>query len=272
MVSTTPMKSVVRSICKRKKARVLGKVQVVRREEYEGLAVDTKVELIRTLVPRGLMHVQQLLDDEVTALAVRIASGRNAYDDVPVGGDAVSPWIDGPPADWQFGALSTDSAATSLLAVHAPRSVARLVRAVLATVRRAIERRTGRLPSAGEAFEAMLDHAFDAWAPPGSRPRAAHRIFARDGWRCTGPGCSSFQTSTTTTSSFDPPAVAMIRRTARRSARGIISAGFTPGSCAAAAPRPPGCAFELGGRFHGPPLVTFGPGGRIESRGRTTMP
>jgi transposase-like protein len=63
------MRSVVRSVRKRKKARVLGEVQVVGREKYEGLAVDTKVELIRALVPLGLMHVQQLLDDEVTALA-----------------------------------------------------------------------------------------------------------------------------------------------------------------------------------------------------------
>jgi putative transposase len=75
------MKSVVRSSRKRKKARVLGKVQVVRREEYEGLEVDTKVELIRTLVPLGLMHVQQLLDDEVTALA----GARHARQDGGVG-------------------------------------------------------------------------------------------------------------------------------------------------------------------------------------------
>jgi transposase-like protein len=62
------MRSVVRSVRKRKKARVLGEVQVVRREEYAGLEVDTKVELIRALVPLGLMHVQQLLEDEVEAL------------------------------------------------------------------------------------------------------------------------------------------------------------------------------------------------------------
>jgi transposase-like protein len=62
------MRSVVRSVRKRKKARVLGEVQVVRREEYARLEVDTKVELIRALVPLGLMHVQQLLEDEVEAL------------------------------------------------------------------------------------------------------------------------------------------------------------------------------------------------------------
>jgi hypothetical protein len=102
---------------------------------------------------------------------------------VTAGVDAVSAGIDRPTAERQIGAHSTDSAATSLLFLHAPRPVAQLLRAVLSTVRRAIERRKGRLPSAGEAFEAMLDHACDAWAPPGSRPRAAHRIFARAGWR-----------------------------------------------------------------------------------------
>lgn len=63
------MSSVLRSIGKRKKSRVLGRVQVVRRDEYEAMDLDTKVEMIRTLVPLGLMHVHELLDREVTALA-----------------------------------------------------------------------------------------------------------------------------------------------------------------------------------------------------------
>jgi len=63
------MSSFVRSVRKRKKSRVLGKVQVVRRDEYEGMELDTKVEMIRSLVPLGLMHVHELLDREVMALA-----------------------------------------------------------------------------------------------------------------------------------------------------------------------------------------------------------
>ena len=63
------MSSVLRSVRKRKKNRKLGKVEIVDREEYGELALDAKVELIRTLVPLGLMHVQELLDQEVTALA-----------------------------------------------------------------------------------------------------------------------------------------------------------------------------------------------------------
>ena len=61
--------SVVRSVRTRKKSRVLGEVQVVRRETYAAMDLDTKVELIRSLVPLGLMHVQLLLDEEVEALA-----------------------------------------------------------------------------------------------------------------------------------------------------------------------------------------------------------
>jgi transposase-like protein len=41
----------------------------MRREEYAEIEVDTKAELIRSLVPLGLMHVHELLDEEVTALA-----------------------------------------------------------------------------------------------------------------------------------------------------------------------------------------------------------
>lgn len=62
------MSSVLRSIGKRKKSRRLGEVQVLSREEYEGLDVNTKVEVIRSLVPLGLMHAYELLEAEVEAL------------------------------------------------------------------------------------------------------------------------------------------------------------------------------------------------------------
>ena len=63
------MGSVIRKVRKRK--RSLGEVQVLRREEYEGLELNAKVELIRSLIPLGLMHVQALLEEEVEALAGR---------------------------------------------------------------------------------------------------------------------------------------------------------------------------------------------------------
>ena len=61
--------SVLRAVRKRKKVRKLGRVKIIRREAYVDLELDAKVELIRSLVPLGLMHVQELLDQEVTALA-----------------------------------------------------------------------------------------------------------------------------------------------------------------------------------------------------------
>jgi hypothetical protein len=76
---------------------------------------------------------------------------------------------------------------------NAPRDVARLFRATLCTVRRFLERRTGRLPTEGEAMEAMLDHVFAVWDPDDRERPRAHRVFERDGWRCTAPACSSYR-------------------------------------------------------------------------------
>jgi len=75
----------------------------------------------------------------------------------------------------------------------APRDVARLFRAVVCSVRRALERRTGRPASEGEAAEAMFDHAFETWGANDGRVRAEHRVFERDDWRCTVPGCTSYR-------------------------------------------------------------------------------
>ena len=61
------MGSLLRRVRKRKQC--FGKVEVLRREEYEELELDAKVEAIRGLIPLGLMHVQELLDQEVMALA-----------------------------------------------------------------------------------------------------------------------------------------------------------------------------------------------------------
>lgn len=62
--------SVLRAVKKRKKkTRVLGEAEVVRRDEYAELDLDVKVEMIRDLVGLGLMHVHELLDAEVCTLA-----------------------------------------------------------------------------------------------------------------------------------------------------------------------------------------------------------
>ena len=60
---------VLRAVRKRKKVRKLGRVEIMRCEDYADLELDAKVELIRSLVPLGLMHVEELLDEEVMALA-----------------------------------------------------------------------------------------------------------------------------------------------------------------------------------------------------------
>ena len=76
------MSSVLRSVSRRKKGRTLGPVEIIRREDYADLELEAKVELIRSLVPLGLMHVEELLDAEVTALA----GGHYARKDASVGG------------------------------------------------------------------------------------------------------------------------------------------------------------------------------------------
>jgi hypothetical protein len=70
--------------------------------------------------------------------------------------------------------------------------VARLFRAVLATLQRHLERAWGRPSSQDEAFEAMLDHALEAWGSHRPLPEK-YRVFARDGWRCTVPGCTGYR-------------------------------------------------------------------------------
>ena len=76
------MSSVLRPVRKRKKVRTLDPVDIIRREDYADLEVDAKVELIRSLVPLGLMHVEEVLDEEVTALA----GERYARKDASMGG------------------------------------------------------------------------------------------------------------------------------------------------------------------------------------------
>ena len=76
------MSSVLRPVRKRKKVRTLGPVDIIRREDYADLEVDAKVELIRSLVPLGLLHVEEVLDEEVTALA----GERYARKDASMGG------------------------------------------------------------------------------------------------------------------------------------------------------------------------------------------
>lgn len=62
--------SVLHVVKKRKpKSRVLGKVEIARREDFEDLNLDSKVEFIRNLAQLGMLHVQELLNENLLALA-----------------------------------------------------------------------------------------------------------------------------------------------------------------------------------------------------------
>ena len=62
--------SVLRSVKEgKRKTKVLGEADAVSYEQFAEMQLDSKAELIRALIPLGLMHVQELLDMEVTALA-----------------------------------------------------------------------------------------------------------------------------------------------------------------------------------------------------------
>jgi hypothetical protein len=74
-----------------------------------------------------------------------------------------------------------------------PAEVVQLFRALLCTVRRRMEKESGRLPTAGQALDVMLDHVLQCWGVLDEKVAARHKVFARDGWRCTVPGCTSMQ-------------------------------------------------------------------------------
>ena len=65
-------------------------------EEYTGLDVDSKVEMIRALVPLGLMQVEELLDEEVKALAGSDTRERRRRCGVGVTGAIQGRWGLGP--------------------------------------------------------------------------------------------------------------------------------------------------------------------------------
>ena len=62
------MGTVHRTRRNRKRKKCLSEVRVVRRDEYSEMELSAKVELIRQLIPLGLMHVEEELQEEVTAL------------------------------------------------------------------------------------------------------------------------------------------------------------------------------------------------------------
>ena len=69
------------------------------------------------------------------------------------------------------------AAETSRFFFNGPRDVGLLIEATICTVRRHIERQIGRLPTRGEAMEAMFEHVFETWRPKNRRVPNEHRVF-----------------------------------------------------------------------------------------------
>ncbi len=147
---------------------------------------------------------------------------------------------------------------TATLFFVAPTDVARLFKAVLATVQRRIERCNGRTASESEALDAMLEHCFETWALPNAVVRREHRVFERDGWRCTVPGCSSYRNLHDHHIQFRSHGGPddLWNRTALCAAHHHRSVHEGIGRIRIRGRAPDGLRFEL-------PLVTYGPGERI---------
>jgi hypothetical protein len=130
--------------------------------------------------------VRRLEDDVDHALA------RGAFDpfllpDVPDAGPSDPQGLEDPldlPEGVRMGAQHMACRETDVWVANVPADVARLFRACLCSVARRLD------SGPGCALEAMFDHALASWWVPTPR---AHRVFARDGWRCTVPGCTSQQ-------------------------------------------------------------------------------
>ena len=75
------MSSLPRLVRRSKKTKRLGKARVVRKEDVEALDLDTRLELIRALIPLGLAEIYSVLDEEVLELAV--APRLTAYITIP---------------------------------------------------------------------------------------------------------------------------------------------------------------------------------------------
>ena len=140
----------------------------------------------------------------------------------------------------------------------APADVARLFKSVLATVQRRIERHNGRTASESEALDAMLEHCFETWALPNPKVPREHRVFERDGWRCTVPGCSSYRNLHDHHIQFRSHGGSdeLWNRTALCAAHHQRAVHQGIGRIRIRGRAPDGLRFEL-------PLVTYGPGERI---------
>ena len=170
----------------------------------------------------------------------------------------------------QIRAHSTRPEETTRCFFTTPREVARLVRAVLCTVRRRLGLRT----TEGEAFGWILDHAIAVWsldANGSTRARREHRVFQRDGWRCTVPGCSSYRNLHDHHVVFRAAggSNALANRTTLCAAHHLR--GVHAGVVRCTGEAPADLRFELGVRSPLPPLEHYASGDvRVTDQGLTT--
>jgi len=225
------------------------------------------------LLPLVLEADPALDTDGWVAHAVRVGV-RRLRDDVEAAlatGDLalppLAPSTSAGPAGVQTGARAGLPKQTARLFFSAPADVAHLFRAALATVQRRIERVRGRPACQGEALEAMLEHALETWdahGRAGRRPEQRlpreYRVFERDGWRCTVPGCSSFR-------NLHAHHVVFRSRGGTDDLANLTTLcawhhlrGVHAGRVRVTGTAPHGLRFELGLRAGAPPLVTNGPG------------
>jgi hypothetical protein len=148
---------------------------------------------------------------------------------------------------------------TSRFFFSAPADVARLFRAVVCSVRRCL----GGGASEGAAVDWMFEHAHASWSVDVPRE---HRVFQRDGWRCTVPGCSSYRNLHDHHIVFRSAGGSdeLANRTtlcAFHHLRGVHAGRV---GCRGSAPG--GLAFELGLRPGREPLLRYAPGERVNAR------
>jgi hypothetical protein len=140
--------------------------------------------------PEWIAHAERVtvrrLEDDVEHAIVSETGG-------PPGPNENSPW---PSRELQTRAPDTRSEGTpqetARFFFRAPPESARFIRAAIASMRRHLEKKWGRIPTEGEAFGVMIEHACQAWGDERRVPRR-YAIYDRDGWRCTVPGCTSYR-------------------------------------------------------------------------------
>jgi len=108
----------------------------------------------------------------------------------------------------------------------------------------------------------MLEHALDAWGAnrPLSSVKREHRVFARDGWRCTVPGCSSYRNLHGHHIVFRSHCGGDELSNLTTVCAWHHQRGIHQGLVRCTGEAPHALRFELGRRPGRPPLLAYGPG------------